>query len=134
MLRFARIVLWLSALLFAAVGLCFLLAPAAMAARVEISLGGPIALSDVRAVYGGLQLGFGAFLFWAAAEPSRMRTALFAQLAVFAGLLLGRAVSAALDGLPQSPGYALIAAETVGLVLSLAALVAFTRADGRVIE
>ena len=59
-LGFARVVLALCAFPFALIGLGFLLAPETMAARVDVSLGSTTADHDVRAVYGGLQLGCAA--------------------------------------------------------------------------
>ena len=112
--RFARWVLWLSALAFAAIGASFLLAPEAMAARVGVSLAGATAANDVRAVYGGLQLGIAAFLAHCARRPDALRTGLSVQLFSFAGLAAARFVSLLLDGHPGALGLALHAAELVG--------------------
>jgi hypothetical protein len=69
-LIFARTLLALSALPFAAIGLRFLLQPAAMAAHVDLTLASTTADHDMRAVYGGLQLGCAALLGWGALRPA----------------------------------------------------------------
>ncbi|MBW2234825.1 MAG: DUF4345 domain-containing protein [Deltaproteobacteria bacterium] len=112
--RFARLVLGLSALAFAGIGAAFLVAPEAMAARVGVSLAGATAANDVRAVYGGLQLGIAAFLFHSARRPETLRTGLAVQLFTFAGLAAARLVSLLLDGNPGALGLALHAAELLG--------------------
>ena len=60
-----------------------------------LSAGG---LTDVRATYGGLQLGIGAFLLWAAADESRVRTALVLLALLFGAVGFGRALGLLLDG------------------------------------
>ena len=112
--RFARLVLWLSAAAFAGVGAAFLVAPEAMAARVGASLAGATAANDVRAVYGGLQLGVAACLAWCARRPDALRMGLAVQLFTFGGLAAARFVSLLLDGNPGALGLALHAAEIVG--------------------
>ena len=112
--RFARLVLGLSALAFAGIGAAFLVAPEAMAARVGVSLAGAAAANDVRAVYGGLQLGIAAFLFHSARRPDVLRTGLAVQLFSFGGLAAARFASLLLDGNPGALGLALHAAEIVG--------------------
>jgi hypothetical protein len=119
--RFARLVLGLSALAFAGIGAAFLVAPEAMAARVGVSLAGAAAANDVRAVYGGLQLGIAAFLFHSARRPDVvsngpdvLRAGLAVQLFSFGGLAAARFASLLLDGNPGALGLALHAAEIVG--------------------
>ena len=119
---FARLVLLGSALAFAAIGAPFLLAPAAMAGRVDVALSGALADNDVRAVYGGLQLGCAGFLAFCAGSPERVRTGLAAQLWLFGGLVVARGVSLLAAGWPGALGTALHAAEIAGLLLGALAL------------
>jgi len=118
---FARLVLWLSALAFAGIGAAFLVAPEAMAARVGIALAGATAANDVRAVYGGLQLGVASFLAYSARQPDALRTGLTVQLCTFAGLAAARFVSLLVDGTPGALGLTLHAAEIVALACGAAA-------------
>jgi hypothetical protein len=113
-LSFARLVLRLSALPFAGIGLAFLLFPAAMAAHVGVSLAGATADHDVRAVYGGLQLGCAALLWLGAARAERVRPALLAQLLLYGGLAGARILGWALAGAPGPLGLALHAGELAG--------------------
>jgi hypothetical protein len=119
---FSRLVLALSALPFAGIGLAFLLAPAALAARVGVSLGSATADHDVRAVYGGLQLGCAALLLFGAARPERVRFALTAQLLLYGGLAGARLVAWAAAGAPSGLGVSLHAAEMLGFLAAWLAL------------
>lgn len=58
----ARSLLALAAVVYAAFGLAFALAPVGMAALVQIALPTPTARADFAATYGGLELGLAAFL------------------------------------------------------------------------
>jgi hypothetical protein len=120
-MRFARLVLALSAVPYAAIGLLFLVLPAAGAGRVGLALGGATADADVRAVYGGLQLGVAAFLALCAARPGWVRAGLAAQVLGFGGLAGARVVSLAVVGAPAPLGLALHGGELAGLACGLAA-------------
>ncbi len=121
-MRLARSVLWLSALPFAGIGLAFLLAPESMASRVGFTLAGATADHDVRAVYGGLQLGCAALLLWGATRPERVRFALVAQLLLFGGLAGARALAWSFVGAPSVLGLALHAGEVAGFAAGWFAL------------
>jgi hypothetical protein len=121
--RFARLVLAASSLPFLAIGVGFLLAPGPMAANVDVTLASATAASDVRAVYGGLQIAIGALLAACAFSAAHLRAGLILQIATFAGLASGRLVSLPLDGALSSLGAALLAAEIAGLALGVVALV-----------
>lgn len=110
----ARWVLRLSALPFAALGLAFLLSPEAMATQVGVALAGPTADHDLRAVYGGLQLGCAALLLWGAARPERVRFALVAQVLLYGGLAAARGLAWLLVGAPSGLGVLLHVAEIAG--------------------
>ncbi len=118
---FARIVLFFSAVAYAAVGVPFLLAPEAMAALVDVSLASTTADNDVRAVYGGANLGFAAFLLLAL-RRAWIEPALWLVMLSMGGLALARVFAWTLHGLPTPIGLALHAAEIVGAVAAWAAL------------
>jgi hypothetical protein len=128
---FARIVLLGSAAAFAAIGGAFVVAPAAMARHVDVSLAGALADNDVRAVYGGLQLGCAAFLCHCAAARDRFATGLAGQLCLFGGLLLARTISLFAAGSPGALGLALHGAEVTGFALGWAARARLTAATPR---
>jgi len=121
-LALARTVLVLTAAPFAAIGVAFLAAPQTMAAHVDVTLGSPTADHDVRAVYGGLQLGCAALLAWGALVPAHVRTALVAQLVLYAALAGGRILAWTLVGAPGSFGLVLHGGELLGLVVGAFAL------------
>ena len=121
-----KVVLILSAVPFAGIGLAFLVAPGAMATLVGITLADATSVADIRAVYGGLQLGCAAFLGYAATRNAWVQPALALQIATFGGLCLARIVSYAIAGLPSTLGYLLHAGEILGLAFGL---FAWTRLD-----
>jgi hypothetical protein len=92
-----RIVLWLSVVGWA-FGAAFLAWPVALVAPVGIELPSATARTDVRAVYGGLQLGLAAFLTYCAASPARTVVGLAATTACIAGLAAGRLFGLLVDG------------------------------------
>ena len=120
----ARFVLFGSALAFAPLGAAFLVAPAAMGGLVDVALGAALADNDVRAVYGGLQLGCGVFLAWCGwrADPVHVRVGLVGQQFLFGGLVVARAVSWLAVGSPGSLGVGLHVGELAGLLLGAVAL------------
>jgi ribosomal protein S18 acetylase RimI-like enzyme len=130
-MRFARFVLVATSLPFLALGVAFITAPAALAARVGIELVDASAQSDVRAVYGGLQIACGGLLLAAArGDRARLRAGVAAQLALYGGLAGGRFASLALSGAPSTLGLALHAGELLALALGALAWRAL-RADTR---
>jgi len=121
-MRLARFVLIANAFVFAGAGTAFLLFPDAMAARVGIELRRVSGPSDVRAVFGGLEVAIALLLALAAARDARLRAGLLASASLFGGLCAGRVTSLLLDGIPEAISWVLFGAELAGLVLSLVAL------------
>ena len=124
-MRFARIFLRIMGWMSLGFGAIYLFAPQSMTDPTGFPALGPNALTDVRATYGGLQLGLGAFLLWAVAEESRVRTALVLQVLLVGAVALSRAYGIALDGTPNSVLWGALATETT---LTAVALVALGRA------
>lgn len=79
-----RFVLWALAIVFLAFGLVALIQPEAMTGPPGLDSSAAGAVTEVRALYGGLQIGLGALLVWAVLDPSRWASGLMAY-----GLLLG---------------------------------------------
>jgi hypothetical protein len=82
-------------------GLIYLLVPEWMTLPTGFPALPPNALTDVRATYGGFQLGAGAFVLWAAAEPSRVRLALLLQVLTIGAIAVSRALGFLIDGSPN---------------------------------
>lgn len=119
--RFARGVLLATALAFAGPGAAFLLAPGRFAALVDLSLLSATASSDVRAVFGGLELGLAAWLASVALRGRALGAALVVQRCVVGGMLAGRVASFAADGSPGPLAWLLLGIEAALLVAGLAA-------------
>ena len=117
--KVARLSLILSAVAFGGAGLAFLAAPGVFAPAVDLALPTPTARGDVRAVFGGLELGLGVFFALAARRAAWVRPGLVAQALAFGGLAAGRLLSLTLDGPPRVIGLALWAPELAGLALAL---------------
>ena len=111
---------------FAAVGLIFgfwyLLAPASLTDPTGFGPLGPNALTDVRATYGGFQIGSGLFLLWAAADPARVRVALVLQALTIGAIGSCRLVGIAIDGSPNGFLLSALASEITFTAIGLFAL------------
>mgnify|MGYP003397508677 FL=1 len=94
--------------------------PLAAMAPVELNINTVSALNELRANYGGLQIGMGLFLLAGLCCKTMTRPALLAQALIVGGLALGRFVSIALDGQPNEFVQGLIVLESVTALLSLA--------------
>jgi hypothetical protein len=128
--RLPALALALGALGFIGFGLAFLLAPGLLG-LVELDASTPSARSDVRAVYGGIELGVGAFLAVCARRAPWQRAGLTAQALMLGGAALGRVASVAADGLPRPLALGLGALELLGAVLTVVALRALREAFPR---
>jgi hypothetical protein len=119
-MRLARVSLWLAAIAFAGAGIAFLAAPSLLH-LVDIAPGTATARSDARAMFGGLELGIAALLGLCARRPETLHIGLVAQALAFGGLVLGRLVSLAADGVPARITFGLWAAESLGAALAIVA-------------
>jgi hypothetical protein len=90
---FPRLVLAAAAVLFAAFGLAFAIAPHSLAALVDIPLTTNTATVDFIATYGGFEIGFAVFLFVCVSRPDRVRLGLLASGCAVAGFAVTRAVA-----------------------------------------
>lgn len=120
---FARLVLVLSGLLFAGFGGWMLLRPEALGEFVKLDAGDPATLTEVRAFYGGLEIGLGLFLLGAAAIRRAVVSGLVLVLLAFGGTALGRGAGLALDGPDLSEMLPFLAVEVAAAVLAAIALI-----------
>lgn len=125
----ARFTLSFSALAFGLVGLCFLVSPTSMMSQIDISLDTATADSDIRAIYGGLELGLAVFFVMGLSRRSWTRPALVASLLVFSGMSGARVLSFLIAGFPDTTAYLLLAVEVLGVLLSGVALNHLPRTD-----
>ena len=94
----ARILLAVQALLLAGFGLAYFIRPQEMANLSGMLLMEPASLTDVRAYYGGLQLGLAAWLGLALARVDLLRPALMLLVLLYASLFVARLGGLWLDG------------------------------------
>ena len=111
-------------------GLAYIVAPTLLLDGAGISAN-PGGLTEMRAVYGGFQLGLAAFLYWALADEERIHSAL-----VMIGLLLGAIVSARVIGLAidRDPSIFVVASLVVELVALDCVWFAFRRLHPTAVE
>ena len=100
-MKLARLSLYVMAVTFLGLGLMSLVAPTNLTLLVELAMPTPIAVMEVRGVYGGLFFGIGAFFLVFARQDSWLRAGLVAQLGVMGGFVLGRIVGIVLGGAPN---------------------------------
>jgi hypothetical protein len=93
-----RIALLLAALVFAVVGAGFLIVPVQWAAIVDISVPTAMARTDLRATYGGFDLGIGVFLGVCALRSRWIRPGLAALGLAAAGYAGGRLLGILAEG------------------------------------
>lgn len=114
--RVAQICLAVAALAFLMVGIGHLVAPLKMVEPVNIQLRGINAFNEIRANYGGMHSLMGIFFLLGAFVPKLRETALI-TLAIFtSGLVLGRVVSIAIDGVPGTFIWLMLVGELIGAV------------------
>lgn len=122
---FARLFLAVVAFIFLGLGSYNLFFPAAGMAGFEIQIATLSALNEIRANYGGMHFAMGLF-FASGACVAALRVSALLVVALFTGgLVMGRALSLYLDGLPNTVVLSLLALEAIGFV---AATVLFRRA------
>ncbi|AHG89119.1 Protein of unknown function DUF4345 [Gemmatirosa kalamazoonensis] len=120
-MRFPVLALTLGALGFLAFGVTVLAAPGLLAV-IDVTAATATARSDVRAVYGGMELGVGVFLVLCARRAEWRRAGLAAQALAMGGVVTGRVVSLAVDGVPRPIALGFWAVELAGALLAIVAL------------
>ncbi|WP_225725189.1 MULTISPECIES: DUF4345 domain-containing protein [unclassified Nocardia] len=116
--RLARIFLLVAATAFLLIGINSMLRPAAMAAGGGLTTTTTAGLSEIRANYGGMHLTIAAFLGLGALWPPARPHALSLVAVVCGGLVLGRLVGIAVDGIPPTGTLLLSAIETTATAIS----------------
>lgn len=128
MTRFPVIVLWLSALLFLAFGVGCLIQPELL---TQFGLPvQPVWRTELRAFYGGLEIGLATFLILCARRPAWVLPGLLAAALVLGCVGTARLLGMALDGPVRNMLVAMVA-ELSGCALAVAAVVHEGRRAGR---
>ena len=95
---FARTVLLIQIAALSFLGLAYFIRPEEMASFSGALLMGNAAVTEVRAYYGGLQLGLAAYLAMALTRLDLLRPALMLLVLLYAALALARIAGLWLDG------------------------------------
>ena len=119
MFRFTQVFLVLCGLAFVLIGINTFVDPLRAVAPLELNVNTVSALNELRATYGGMQIGIGLFLLAGVGRAALTRPALLAQALLVGGLVVGRLVGIALDGLPSGFVQGLLALELTISVLSV---------------
>ncbi|MCA8922801.1 MAG: DUF4345 family protein [Planctomycetes bacterium] len=127
---FARALLGITGALYVSLGLAFALEPVAWAAKVGLSLDGPGSVTEVRAFYGGLELGLGALFVLCALRRAWIVPGVLGLLCTYGGLAAGRGLSLLGSGPHGDLQPKLVAVELSGTALSALALWALARGPG----
>jgi hypothetical protein len=118
----ARAALLFGAVVFAGIGLGFLIVPVQWAALVEISLPTAMARTDLRATYGGFDLAVGVFLGLCALRTEWIRPGLVALGLAAAGFGGGRLLGIVVEGTASPLMLAFAAIEAMTALVAFALL------------
>ena len=121
-MKLARLSLYVIAVVFLGLGALSLVAPTNLTPLVNISMPTPIAVMEVRGVYGGLFFGIGFFFLLFARRDAWLRPGLVAQAGIMGGFVLGRTIGILVGGAPNLFIAALLAGEVFMVAVALFAL------------
>jgi hypothetical protein len=116
----ARASLYVVAVVFVGLGVMSLVRPLTLTPLVEIAMPTPVAVMEVRGVYGGFFLGTGLFFFAFARRDAWLLPGLVAQASIFGGFVFGRTLGIIVGGAPNAFIALLLGGEVVGLIAALA--------------
>lgn len=119
MSRFTGMFLGLCGLAFVLIGANTFVDPLRAVAPLELQAFTVSALNEVRATYGGMQVGIGLFLWAGVRSAALTRPALLAQALVVGGLAAGRLIGIGLQGWPSGFVQGLLVLESVIAVVSV---------------
>ncbi|MCC7132515.1 MAG: DUF4345 family protein [Gemmatimonadales bacterium] len=120
-MTFPRVVLGLTGAVFVTLGLGFLVAPEGLLGLMKIQVSPERALLEIRAMYGGLELGLGVFFIVAVFRERWIRAALGAQFLVLGGMGSTRLLALLFAGRSDRLMVAFAVAEVIGAVLGIGA-------------
>ena len=115
-----RIIVVLVAVVFIGLGAWAVADVRGMVGLVGVVPGGPGSELELRAMYGGLEIGIGAFLLWCVANKTTVRIGLMCVAATVGGLGLTRLAGIVMD--PSQPSLQLLLATAELAATALAAI------------
>lgn len=120
--RSVSVFLTVCALAFAAIGINTFIDPLSAMAPLNLDVNTPGALNELRANYGGMQLGMAVLLALGLLKPALRHPALVAQALLVGGLAAGRLVSWSVDGVLPQFNAILLGVEVATALLSVVGL------------
>jgi hypothetical protein len=130
-MRFARVVLFVAGAIYLLFGALFLVQPDRSAGWVDLQLGSPSARTEIRAFYGGLEIGLALFLAGCAFSSRWITAGLVALATACACTAAGRIVGMLVDG---SSSTIILVSLAVELAIVAVAVVALWRVGHRPAE
>lgn len=118
---FPMLVLTLDGLVFLVTGGVFLFSPMLPLGTLGVESITPEALTDIRAVYGGIEIGIAAYLFSRLARMKDLHEPLLLATLILTGMVITRCYGMIADGSAVRITIILLTAEALGAVLSGAA-------------
>lgn len=117
-----KVALWINAVVFLGLGVWLIIDPVGGLSGVDVTARSPAGVTELRAMYGGLELGLGAFGALAALRPAWRVSALWAFTLAVGGLGAVRGLNSLLTAGHSSMLWTLFATEMVGTLMNVAAL------------
>ncbi len=126
------VVLWICGLVFLGTGIVFTVIPQDMFAPLGLAVPDGAPLTELRAVYGGLEVAIGVFLLFCARRGRvALELGLLLSFLSFSGLAAYRGIGMGVDG-PQVPMMsALLLAEAAGAMFALSGLLLRARGSSK---
>lgn len=126
-MRLARVTLWLSGLGFIGFGLAFMLDPLGAFASIGIELQGALAAAELRAFYGGFEIGVGVLILAADSAARHRPYGLMLAFGAYGGIAIGRVIGMLVGSVATPFLWAALVVEAVLALLALAALMGLRR-------
>ena len=114
----ARITLAVASLMFAVLGVVFLAWPESTAVKLGIKPLSPSGLTEIRATYGGLEIGLAGFFLYCAIFTPATALGIGALMAVFGGFAAGRIAGMLAGGAADALQLKILGVEIVGTILA----------------
>lgn len=125
---FASVVLVVFGLSFGAFGLWALVAPDGLAKLIHFGLETPGARTEIRAFYGGLEIGLALFMVGSVFYRPLVPGALLALVATAGGIAVARVIGLLIDSSGSGVMYGALVWESTGAILGLAAFMSVSGA------
>ncbi|MBF0289487.1 MAG: DUF4345 family protein [SAR324 cluster bacterium] len=117
-LPIVRFFLISTGIVYLGLGLSFIFATSTMVSKLPFMITAPAGTTEIRAVYGGLELALGIVFIYAGALNRSLDFAVFTMLATFIGLATIRGVGILIDGSQDSFTMKLWYVESFGVLYS----------------